>query len=335
MTGKERCLRAIAGEPVDRIPVFPLLMFFAVDRAKITYRRFATDAAALVDAQLNMRRFKVDALTACSDAFRLSADLGGDMEYPETAPPRLMRPLVRNEADLKRLKRPDPAAKGSRMADRVAGVRGIARAAGEECLVLGWVEMPFAEACAICGVSEFMMLLLDDPALAHRVLEFVTPLEIDFAIAQLDAGAPMIGAGDAAASLISPRMFREFALPYEQRVCEAVRQRGGMVKLHICGNTNQLLDDMALCGADLFNVDHMVDLKRAADVYGRAGKCFKGNLNPVTDMLQSKPDRCRRRALECIEIAAGRPYMLSAGCEIPAGVTDETFQAFCDAPAHV
>ncbi len=151
MTGKERCLRAIAGEPVDRIPVVPLLMFFAVDRAKITYRRFATDAAALVDAQLNMRRFKVDALTACSDAFRLSADLGGDMEYPETAPPRLMRPLVRNEADLKRLKRPDPAAKGSRMADRVAGVRGIARAAGEECLVLGWVEMPFAEACAICG----------------------------------------------------------------------------------------------------------------------------------------------------------------------------------------
>ncbi len=333
MTGKERCLNAIAGEPVDRVPVFPLLMFFAVDRAKITYRRYATDAAALVDAQLNMRQFNVDALTVCSDAFRLSADLGGDMEYPEMAPPRLTRPLVRNEADLKRLGRPDPLGKGSRMADRVAGVRGIARAAGEECLVLGWVEMPFAEACAICGISDFMMLLHDDPELAHRVLEFVTPLEIDFAIAQIEAGAPMIGAGDAAASLISPKMYREFALPYEQRVCEAVRRRGGMVKLHICGNTNQLLEDMALCGADLFNVDHMVDLGRAADVYGRAGKCFKGNLNPVSDMLQSTPDRCRRRALECIEIAAGRRYMLSAGCEVPAGVTDETFQAFCGAPA--
>ena len=333
MTSKQRCLNAIAGRPVDRVPVFPLLMFFAVDRAKITYRQYASDAAALADAQLNMRqRFGVDAITACSDAFRLSADLGGQMDFPEMAPPRLVQPLVRSEADLKRLGRPDPSARGSRMADRVEGVRRLAKAAGDDCLVLGWVEMPFAEACAICGISDFMMLLHDDPVLAHRVLEFLTPLEIDFAIAQMEAGAPMIGAGDAAASLISPRMYREFVLPYEQRVCRAVRERGGTIKLHICGNTNLLLDDMAQCGAELFNVDHMVDLARAADVYSRAGKCFKGNLNPVADMLQSTPDRCRERALECIRIAAGRPYMLSAGCEVPAGVSDETFRAFCEAP---
>ena len=333
MTSKQRCLNAIAGRPVDRVPVFPLLMFFAVDRAKITYRQYASDAAALADAQLNMRqRFGVDAITVCSDAFRLSADLGGQMDFPEMAPPRLVCPLVRNEADLKRLGRPDPNARGSRMADRVEGVRRVAKAAGDDCLVLGWVEMPFAEACAICGISDFMMLLHDDPVLAHRVLEFLTPLEIDFAIAQMEAGAPMIGAGDAAASLISPRMYREFVLPYEQRVCRAVRERGGTIKLHICGNTNLLLDDMAQCGAELFNVDHMVDLARAADVYSRAGKCFKGNLDPVADMLQSTPDRCRERALECIRIAAGRPYMLSAGCEVPAGVSDETFRAFCEAP---
>lgn len=336
MTGKERCLTAIAGKPVDHVPVFPLLMFLAVDRAKITYREYATSAAALVDSQLNMRRrFRIDAITVCSDAFRLSADLGGEMEYPEMAPPRLVRPLVRNETDLKRLPKPQPDAKGSRMADRVEGVRQMALAAGRDCLVLGWVDMPFAEACAICGISDFMMLLHDDPVLAHRVLEFLTPLVIDFAIAQVEAGAPMVGAGDAAASLISPRMYREFALPYEQRICQAVRDRGGMIKLHICGNTNRLLDDMARCGAELFNVDHMVDLARAADVYGRAGKCFKGNLDPVSDMLQSTPQRCRDRAIECIRLAAGRPYMLSAGCEIPAGVSDETFQAFCEAPLHV
>jgi MtaA/CmuA family methyltransferase len=333
MTSKERCLNAIAGKPVDRVPVFPLLMFFAVDRAKITYRQYATDAAALTDAQLNMRyRFGVDAITVCSDAFRLSADLGGEMDYPEMAPPRLVRPLVRSEADLKRLPRPEPTAKGSRMADRVEGVRGVAKAVGDECLLLGWIDLPFAEACAICGISDFMMMLLDAPALAHRVLEFLTPLVIDFAIAQVEAGSPMVGAGDAAASLISPQMYREFVLPYEQRVCAAVRDRGGTIKLHICGNTNRLLEDMARCGADLFNVDHMVDLARAADVYAKAGKCFKGNLNPVAEMLQSTPQRCRDRAIECIRIAAGRPYMLSAGCEVPAGVTDETFRAFCEAP---
>ena len=38
MTSKERCLAAIRGEGVDRIPVFPLLMFFAAYRTGLTYR---------------------------------------------------------------------------------------------------------------------------------------------------------------------------------------------------------------------------------------------------------------------------------------------------------
>ena len=33
MTSLERCLAAIAGKPVDRVPVFPLLMFLSADRA--------------------------------------------------------------------------------------------------------------------------------------------------------------------------------------------------------------------------------------------------------------------------------------------------------------
>ena len=65
MNSKERCIAAIQGRPVDRIPVFPLLMFFAQSRQGITYREFATDGRALADAQLNiLDRFPVDAITA-------------------------------------------------------------------------------------------------------------------------------------------------------------------------------------------------------------------------------------------------------------------------------
>ena len=38
MTSKERCHAATNGQPADRVPVFPLLMFLAADRAGITYR---------------------------------------------------------------------------------------------------------------------------------------------------------------------------------------------------------------------------------------------------------------------------------------------------------
>jgi MtaA/CmuA family methyltransferase len=333
MTSKERFFAALLGKPVDRVPVFPLLMFFAAERAGLTYRQFATSGSALAEAQLGiLERFPIDALTVCSDAFRVSADLGGEMAYPENTPPHLTRPLVRSRADLLALRRPDPLKPGSRMADRALAAGELARAVGDRCAVLGWVDMPFAEACSACGVSEFMMMLVDEPAMARELLEFLTAVVIDFALAQLAAGAPMIGAGDAAASLISPEMYRDFALPYERRVCEAIHAVGGTVKLHVCGNTSALLEDMAGCGADLFNLDHMVDFAHALAVYGRAGKCFKGNLNPVSDMLHATPVQCRRRALECLAMAKGKAYMLSPGCEMPPGVSDETFMAFCRAP---
>lgn len=214
MNSKERCLATIQGRPADRVPVFPLLMFFAQARAGMTYREFVTHGKSLAEAQLNIReRFPVDALTTCSDAFRVSADLGAEMAYPENNTPYALRPRVTAASDLARLKRPDPLHPGSRMADRVEATRIMADAVGSECLILGWVDMPFAEACSLCGVTNFMLMLVDEPILAHRVLGFLTDIVIDFSLAQLQTGAPMIGAGDAAASLISPAQYREFALP--------------------------------------------------------------------------------------------------------------------------
>jgi uroporphyrinogen decarboxylase len=327
MQPRERFMAALDGRPVDRTPVFPLLMFLAADRAGLTYRQFATDGRALAVAQLTAQeRYALDAITACSDAFRLSADLGGEMAYPETKPPYLVAPLLTGASALGRLGHPDPSA--GRMGDRLLAVREMARAVGGRVAVLGWVDMPFAEACSLCGVSNFMLLLKDEPLIAHRILAYLSGLVAEFAVAQLAAGADMIGAGDAAASLVSLANYAAFALPYEQQVCHAVHRAGGLVKLHICGNTRHLLDAMATSGADLFNVDHMVPLEQARVVYGAAGKCLKGNLNPVTDIMQATAGQCVERARACMAIGGAR-YMLSAGCEVPAETPDEVFRAFC------
>lgn len=333
MTGKQRCMNAIAGNPVDRVPVFPLLMFFAQKRYGISYREFATNGRLLAEAQLNMAAaYPLDAVTACSDAFRVSADLGADMAYPEDKPPFARHPLIERSADLDRLSKPDPLQSGSRMADRAAAVESLVESAGTDRLVVGWVDMPFAEACSLCGVTQFMLMIVDDPGLAHRILDFLTDIVIEFARSQVSAGAPMLGAGDAAASMISPSQYREFALPYERRVVDAVHCADGLVKLHICGNTTHLLRDMVRCGADLFNVDHLVRFEDACGAYGEASKAFKGNLDPVADLLQATPEHCQARCRDVLEKAVGMRFMLSAGCEIPAATRDDVFRAFCEAP---
>jgi len=333
MNSRERFFAALKGEPCDRVPVFPLLMFFAISRAGITYRRYAGNGEALAAAQLAvLDRFDVDALTVCSDAFRIAGALGGEMVFPEDKPPYIAEPVVKSAGDVAKLGRVDPTDRSNRMGDRVWAAECLAKGTAGRAATLGWVDMPFAEACSVCGVTNFMLMLMDDPATAHKLLDKLTEMVIDFSLAQLEVGVDMIGAGDAAASLVSADQYEEFALPYERRVCEAIRGAGGLTKLHICGNTAHLLDKMAGCGADLFNVDHMVPLEAARDAYAAVGCCYKGNLDPVEHLMRETPEGCTKRAHECIRIAEGTAYMLSPGCEVPAETPDEVFRAFCDAP---
>ena len=333
MTNRERFMAALNNAPADRVPLFPLLMFLAADRAGITYRQYATNGQALAGAQLLVQeRFDLDAVTVCSDAFRVTADLGADMVFPEDKPPYARHPVINSGTDLQALPRPDPTDARTRMGDRVLGVAELARAVSGQVAVLGWIDMPFAEACSVCGITEFMLLMKDRPERAHAILSILTEIVSNFSVAQVQTGADMIGAGDAATSLMSPQMYQEFALPYERQVCQATHDAGALVKLHVCGDTTHLLDLMTTCGADLFNVDHMVPLEKARDAYSAHGKCYKGNLDPVAHILQATPEQCRERAHKCISLAQGTRYMLSAGCEIPAETPDKVFQAFCDAP---
>jgi len=331
MNSRERCLNVLNGQAPDRVPFFPLLMFFAAARAGLKYRAYASDAAALSEAQMMMfEKYRVDAVTVCSDAFRISADLGGEIRFPEDQTPHLARPLLRTAEEFRSLRRPDPMKPGSRMRDRVDAVARLTRSLGGEALITGWVEMPFAEVCDWFGVENVMMMLYDDPAFVHEALEFATELEIDFARAQIDAGADLIGCGDAAASLISRDFYQTFALPYEKRVTEAIRAAGAHAKLHICGNTTQSLPLLAESGASLVNIDALVSFGTACEVFGAAGVAFKGNADPVRDLMNASPEAAAATGRRLIERAKGLPFMLSAGCEIPAATPDETYFAFAD-----
>jgi uroporphyrinogen-III decarboxylase len=100
------------------------------------------------------------------------------------------------------------------------------------------------------------------------IAEHVVEVEIAFARAQVAAGADIIGLGDAVASQVSRRAYRRFALPYEQRIFAAIHEMGALARLHICGDTSHLLADMAETSAEIIDVDWMVDMGRAAEVFG-------------------------------------------------------------------
>jgi MtaA/CmuA family methyltransferase len=196
---------------------------------------------------------------------------------------------------------------------------------GGQVPVMGWVEGALAEAADLRGVNEIMLDLALESEWVTELLERVVEVAIAFAEAQVEAGADIIGLGDAVASLVSPAMYRQFALPYEQRIFAAVKAKGALARLHICGNTNKILPDMLDSGADIIDLDWMVDIGRAGEIYGaRAAVC--GNFDPVAVMLQGTPAQVEAATLACARQAG--PYWISgAGCEIPDGTPLENLRA--------
>src|SRR5690606_23713170 len=116
-----------------------------------------------------------------------------------------------------------------------------------------------------------------------ELLEICNEQAIEFAREQIRAGADFIGIGDAAASLVGPNIYREFVLPCEKKLIEAIHRAGAKTKLHICGNITSLLDDIPLSGTDMADVDWMVNFGKAVESFGSCCTC--GNFDPVKVLL--------------------------------------------------
>ncbi len=317
MNSAERVARRLKGEPVDRIPNFNIFMQFAAHYIGQPLSRYYLDYRVLAEANFAVQRdFRLDLLQAISDPYRETADLGAPIRFPEDGLPVREGSLLNGTEDIGALRVPDPGS-GRRMSDRIAAVRLMKERSGGEIPVMGWVEGALAQAADLYGFSEVLLAPFDRADWLGDLLEFCCQVEIAFAQAQIAAGADIIGLGDAIASQVSKDMYEQYALPYEQRIFAAVREAGALARLHICGNTTHLLPLMAQSGADIIDIDWMVDMGRAAEAFG-SKIAVAGNQDPVAVMLNGTPDLVRAKVAGCM--AQGGPRCIStAGCEIPDG----------------
>lgn len=331
----ERVQRRLAGLPVDRAPNFDIIMAFGVHFIGEKLSHYYLDYRVLARMNLAVQEaFELDLLQAISDPYREACDLGLEVEFPEDGLPLRRRPLIGEPEDLRKLRFVKPE-EGRRMSGRLEGIRLMKEQAGGRLPVMGWVEGALAEANDLRGDAALLTDLYDRPEWVHELLERCVEVEIAFARAQIEAGAAIIGLGDAIASQISPRMYRQFALPCEQRIFAAVHEMGALARLHICGDTSRILPDMAESGADIIDADWMVDYAKAAEVFsqhcpGSLPPAVCGNFDPVQVMYRGTPAEVRQAVWA--NLASGGPRCFSAaGCEIPDGTPSENLHAHAQA----
>lgn len=327
MTGKERVLAALRRQAVDHRPLMPITMMFAAATAGVRYRDYVSDRRVLAEAQLlTAAKYGFDYVSVISDPAREASDLGAVIEWFDDQPPAIVerQALLEDKSALARLHLPDPYAAG-RMRDRIGGVALLAARAGSGLIVEGWVEGPCAMAADLRGVNALMLDFHDDPGFVVELFEFVVAMELVFARAQVEAGATLIGIGDAAASLAGPRIYERFVFPYEARLVRGIQSMGVPVRLHICGNTRKILKGMAETGADMIDIDYPVSLAEARAAMS-PDTVVAGNLDPVRAIRDGSPESIQDALAECHR-QAGPHYIVAAGCEIPRGTAEANLMA--------
>ncbi len=316
MNGRERVLALLEGRPTDRQPLMPITMMFAADRIGRRYRDYATDHRVLVEGQVRVaEEFDFDHVSAISDPAREAADCGAAVEYFDDQPPAIVesRALLADKATLVGLKMPDPLG-GGRMHDRVQAVALLRQRVGRDRLVEGWIEGPIAQAADLRGLNTVLLDLVDDPGFVRDLFEFVVELELRFARAQVEAGADLIGVGDAAASLIGRGLYEEHVWPYEKKLVDGLHAMGARVRLHICGKTRGLLERMGRLGCGIVDLDSMAPLDEARAKMG-PDQVLLGNINPVSVLRNGTPEAVTRALADC-RSAAGPRWIVGAGCEV-------------------
>jgi len=315
MTPKERVFKRLQGEDVDKIPNLNIVMTFAANLIKVPYKKYVTDYRCLVEGNIACcEKFGIDMVSAISDPYREAQGFGANIIFPEDDVPKCSDFFIKDYSDIKKLKI-NSAVNSERANDRIEAINLYKKEVGQEYPVLGWVEGALAESADLMGVSKLMMDIYDRPDFIKDLLEICTRQAILFSEEQISAGADFVGIGDAVASLISPSIYKDFVLPCEQRIVKAIHDKGAKAKLHICGNISSILDFLPLTGADIVDIDWMVDFKTANEVFkGRCSAC--GNFDPVSVMLQGDIRDIEKAVISCVDEGT-KTTLIAAGCEVP------------------
>lgn len=325
MTKKKRFEDLRNGKDPGYTLFSPILMHFAARYGGKTYGEFASDYRVLVETNLRaLEDFDLDMVGLISDPYRETAAFGADIEFVPEEVPRCHSTLVRSMEDVMALKNPD-VYREERTRDRIRGAAYYQKHLKGEVPVYGWIEGPLAQAADLTGVSELMMFLMTDPDICRALMDKCMVTAKDFARAQVEEGCDIIGIGDAVCSLVDAGMYNTYVKERHRELFDYIHEKGGLVKLHICGDINHLLEPLSDLDIDILDLDWQVEPEQALEIMG-TGIIRCGNINPV-HIQDGSPDEVTAACKELIDKERSRKYILSGGCEITVSTPPENLKA--------
>lgn len=192
----------------------------------------------------------------------------------------------------------------------------------------------FERAWSLVGMEQLMILMHEDPAFVHELLDRINAWNLAVILRAAPLGIDAIHLGDDWGSqtgpLISPKQWRLFIAPRLQALCAASHQHGLLVSQHCCGNVEALMEDIHAAGVDVFDPfqPEAMDLRRLRERF-RGRLAFWGGLSVQRTMPHGTPAEVAAETRTLLrEIGPGGGYILSPAHSLSGDVPPENVDAF-------
>jgi len=329
MTGFKRIQKALNGEWPDRRPVMLHNFMMAAAEAGYNMKTFRRNPQNAADAFIqSVEKYNLDGIMIDFDTTLLAGAIGVPVDYPDNEPARIPKGLITSWEQMNDLEEVD-ISKNERVQVWLETCRLIKSHFGDEVFVRGNCDQaPFSIASMVRGAQEWMLDLIAPGEEVIQLLEYCTKVSCQFIDLMVPTGVDMVSNGDSPAGpeMISPEMYREFALPYEKKLVEVAHGHGLPYINHICGNTDLIIEDMLKSGTDGLELDYKTDVHLILKHLGHSN-LFIGNIDPSGVLAFGNTQTVRIKTSELLEIYKDSPRLVvNAGCAIPAETPSENIK---------
>lgn len=339
MNSRERVVKAVKFENVDRVPVLPILLGYSAKLNNITYGEYGSNPCLL--AMSLIKALKVHNLDGIyvSSHYVVAEALGCKTVYFDDRidqSPKQEEMVIQGPNDLDKLNNFDPSNHKSTILIKKAAE--IARSEiGYEYAIKSFMGSgPISLAAMLRGMERIMVDLYDNEQLVYDLFDLCTDAVIKNANFLIKAKPDFFSFGDSTAGLISRGLYKKYVFPFEKKLIEEVKKLGIPVFMHICGNSMHIIDLMAKTGADVLELDYQNDIKKSMEIMGKDpdnNPAIQGNIDPVAKIMHGTYDEIYKESLELIEDLKGLEggFILSPGCEVPPDTPGKNIDAMVQA----
>ncbi len=327
MTSRERVLAALAGKPVDRVPVMSPVSLATSECMRKTKCYFphiclnGVRMAALAETSYTDLGF--DSIAPYFSVLNEAGALGCDVDWGSGENPSFLRASA--------LKRPEDFVPPKNYLDAkpiksiLTAISILKKRYGGQAAIMGKVVGPLSLIFYINGIQNTLNTLILAPEKIWELLSVTKELCKEFALAQLEAGADVITISeDAAGDLISRECYRISVMDTERELTNAIKPYAPVI-FHLTGNVIDRADLFRETGFDALSYDSRNNLQKLKTKVGDMK--LVGGVNNLMVLLNGRPKDVAKSVQNAL---AGGVDLIAPEMAIPVRTTNENLLAMVE-----